>query len=191
MNEMIILTSALDGTLDAAERLRAAVIERGHELADEGGKLLAEVTPGESAMPLKLAGEKAKEFAARVEDLRDIGKRIVKDALERTNAAVVLRQIDDRFLSFSSKADAATTYAQLYDIAKEITATVKGRKEAETPAAPVRAIPCIIYATDEAFRKLCADIVGGKRAGMAGYAVASSEAEEKKLLKILAPGAAK
>lgn len=57
-------------------------------------------------------------------------------------------------------------------------------RDADKPAEPVRAIACVIYATDAGFAKLCASIRGGKIGGVHGYQCAPDEATEKKVVKI-------
>jgi len=124
------------------------------------------------------------ELAEMVEDLRDRGKKLVETVVAETEAKRVLTAIDSRLWSYSTKYDPNCAYAVLSARLKELKAQVKAFKDANTPKAPVRAVPILLYANDAGVADLCKKIADGNVAGVYGYKFAPDEATEKKVAKV-------
>lgn len=184
MNEIMISASEINnpnGNIELATKIRGYIIEREHNIATDIGALLAAINEG---MPLKEAAANVKNCEKLVDDLNSVGKQLRRKVCDDTGASIILAQIDSRLLTGSTKTDADSSLVKLSAMIKECKAAIATRKEAEEPAAPVREIPVLLYATDEAVRKLSVDIATGKRAGIKGYKFASSEDDERKIVKL-------
>lgn len=149
MNNELTLANPC-GSLERAVALTAYIQEREREIAQEGGELLAHMNE------MTLADQKAavKGFAKIVEDLRDGGKNLIKMILEDSEALRVIRQIDSRLFTYSTKIDPLSTYGKLANMVKEMKSKVEAEEKKLEAQMPLHTYLARITCTDAGLKKI-------------------------------------
>lgn len=169
------------GDKELATRIVSAIVTRTREIAAMLDAI--KITKRNFASPaVAEAVENATEAA---EDIRDRAKKLIRAALDATDAAGVVNQIDPRLMTYSTKQDPLSAYSQICDRLKKLKAQIKEYRDAERPAVPVRAVALVIFATDKGAADLAAKIKDGKLAGVEGYSFAPDEDTERKVVEMM------
>jgi len=158
MNDMTIIENPNGNLAKAEEICRYIATRRGELLASVNA---VSVTAENWNDPQTKAA--VEELTEAVEDLRERGKRLVRDVVAATEAQRVLTQIDSRLWSYSTKADPNCAYAVLSAALKELKAKIAAFKEAALPPAPTHCYAMQFDVTDAGLKKILAAVA--KEAG--------------------------
>lgn len=169
------------GDTELATRIASAIVTRTREIAAMLDAI--KITKRNFASPaVAEAVENATEAA---EDIRGRAQKLIRAALDATDAAGVVNQIDPRLMTYSTRQDPLSAYSQISDRLKKLKAQIKEYRDAERPAVPVRAVALVIFATDKGAADLAAKIKDGKLAGVEGYKFAPDEDTERKIVEMM------